>query len=103
MKSELFLTEKPMVVQFSTDYHMILNGINEINPIQYSKTRNFVDGAVTYLSPYISRGVISVKQIQEWVLRKEYDSSKIEKFLQELACGCFISFSNASPLACHTR
>ena len=85
MREELFSREKSREVQFPTDYQAILQRIDEINPIQYSKTRNFVDGAVTYLSPYISRGVISVKQIQESVLRKEYDSSKIEKFLQELA------------------
>ena len=32
-----------------------------INPIRYSKDRNFIDGSVSKLSPYISRGVISTK------------------------------------------
>jgi deoxyribodipyrimidine photo-lyase len=51
----------------------------------YGETRNFIDGAVTYLSPYISRGVISTKLILEKVLNRGYNPKKIEKFIQELA------------------
>ena len=72
-------------VDFPTDYRQIIERINLINPVQYSKTRNFINGAVTYLSPYISRGVISVKQIMDAVLQKGYKPNQIEKFLQELA------------------
>jgi len=72
-------------IAFPTDYNSILERINQINPIQYCKSRNFIDGAVTYLSPYISRGVISVKQVQDYVLAKGYSPATIEKFLQELA------------------
>ncbi len=72
-------------VSFPTNYDSIIERINKINPAQYGKTRNFIDGAVTYLSPYISRGVISVKQVQEAVLSKGYPPAAIEKFLQELA------------------
>ncbi len=63
----------------------ILERINLIDPTNYSKTRNFINGAVTYLSPYISRGVISVDQVMETVLQKGYNTDEIEKFLQELA------------------
>lgn len=56
-----------------------------INTVQYAKTRNFINGAVTRLSPYISRGVISVQQVREAVLSKGYQPLEIEKFLQELA------------------
>jgi deoxyribodipyrimidine photo-lyase len=72
-------------VSFPTNYDSIIERINKINPTQYGKTRNFIDGAVTYLSPYISRGVISVKQVQDSVLAKGYPPAAIEKFLQELA------------------
>lgn len=82
--NDLFQVEKKQI-SFPTDYHSILERISQINPIQYGKTRNFVDGAVTYLSPYISRGVISVKQVQDSVLSKGYHPATIEKFLQELA------------------
>ena len=70
---------------FPTDYGSIMERVNRINPVQYGKTRNFVDGAVTYLSPYISRGVISTKQVKDIVLAKGYHPAVIEKFLQELA------------------
>ncbi len=72
-------------IAFPTDYNSIIERVNQINPVQYGKSRNFIDGAVTYLSPYISRGVISVKQIQDLVLEKGHPSASIEKFLQELA------------------
>ena len=70
---------------FPTSYDLIVERINAINPIKYAKTRNFINGDVTYLSAYISRGVISVQQIKDAVLQKGYKPYEIEKFLQELA------------------
>jgi deoxyribodipyrimidine photo-lyase len=70
-------------ITFPTNYDSIIERLDKIDPVQYGKTRNFTDGAVTYLSPYISRGVISVNQVA--VLAKGYSSYSIEKFLQELA------------------
>jgi Deoxyribodipyrimidine photolyase len=69
---------------FPTDYNSIIERINQVDPIQYGRTRNFVDGAVTYLSPYISRGVISVRQVKETILAKGFAPESLEKFLQEL-------------------
>ncbi len=73
-----------MDVQFETSYDAILEKIDQIDPLMYGKTRNFVDGAVTYLSPYISRGVISTKQVLEQVLAKGYNPTQIEPFVKEL-------------------
>jgi deoxyribodipyrimidine photo-lyase len=70
---------------FPTTYDLVVERINTINPIKYAKTRNFINGDVTYLSPYLSRGVISVQQIKEAVLQKGFKPYEIEKFLQELA------------------
>ncbi len=71
------------------DFHTSLDSINEridsVDPIAYGRTRNYLDGAVTYLSPYISRGVISTKQVLNDVLEKGYNPKSIEKFIQELA------------------
>ncbi len=78
-------TADDISVDFPTLYSQVIERINLINPIQYGKTRNFINGAVTYLSPYISRGVISVKQVMDVVLQKGYKPYQIEKFLQELA------------------
>ena len=54
---------------FSTDYDSIIDKINAIHPEKYSKTRNFLNGEVTYLSPYISRGVLSTKQVTYLLVR----------------------------------
>ena len=70
---------------FGTDYHDILEQIEKIDPIDYGKSRNFVDGSVTKLSPYISRGVISTRQVFQSVIDRGFDLKKIEKFIQELA------------------
>lgn len=70
---------------FPTSYNAVLERVYSIDPVQYGRTRNFVDGAVTYVSPYISRGVISVKQVMDIVLQKGYKPYQVEKFLQELA------------------
>ncbi len=70
---------------FPTAYDEIAQRISNIKPIKYGRTRNFIDGAVTYLSPYISRGVISTKQVLSKVLERGYAPQKIEKFIQELA------------------
>jgi deoxyribodipyrimidine photo-lyase len=69
---------------FTTDYKTILEKLDTIDAIKYASTRNFVDGAVTYLSPYISRGVISLAQVKEAVLKK-YKPYQAQKLLQELA------------------
>jgi len=78
-------TEQNPAIIFPTDYKSIIERMNHVDPLQYSKTRNFINGAVTYLSPYISRGIISVKQVMDTVLQKGYKPYQIEKFLQELA------------------
>ena len=70
---------------FPTTYAEILHRIRAIDPVKYSSTRNYIYGAVTYLSPYISRGVISTKFILSEVLKKCYKPAQIEKFIQELA------------------
>ena len=70
---------------FPTEYESILKRIDEIDPLKYARSRNFIDGDVTYLSPYISRGVITVKMIKDRIFMRGYKSYEIEKFIQELA------------------
>ena len=47
--------------KFTVDYASVLKKIEAINPVKYAHSRNYIDGQVNYLSPYISRGVISTK------------------------------------------
>jgi deoxyribodipyrimidine photo-lyase len=72
-------------MNFPVTYDAIINRINEIDPVKYARTRNFIDGDVTCLSPYISRGIITLPQVRDIVLKKGYKPYQIEKFLQELA------------------
>ncbi|MFO7922202.1 MAG: hypothetical protein R6U58_00745 [Bacteroidales bacterium] len=46
---------------------------------------------MTYLSPYISRGVISTKQVLERVLAKGYKIPEIESLVKEL---CWVIIFN---------
>ena len=70
---------------FPTDLPGILQRVERIDPVRYGKTRNYLKGAVTYLSPYISRGVISTRYVLNEVLRRGFSPDQIEKFIQELA------------------
>ncbi|MFM2360863.1 MAG: hypothetical protein RLY16_2856, partial [Bacteroidota bacterium] len=72
-------------MNFVTSYQTVLSKIEDIDPEKYGRTRNYLDGAVTYLSPYISRGVISTRQILETVIKSGFQPYRIEKFIQELA------------------
>jgi deoxyribodipyrimidine photo-lyase len=69
----------------NTDLTFIYDKIEAIEPVSYSKNRNYIDGAVSKLSPYISRGVISTKEILNSLLQRGFNPNKIEKFIQELA------------------
>ena len=42
---------------FPTDWESIQDRIQAVDPIKYAATRNFENGALTLLGPYISRGV----------------------------------------------
>jgi deoxyribodipyrimidine photo-lyase len=54
----------------------------------YSKQRNFLNGEVTRLSPYISRGCLSLEEIRVWALQQTRSKS-VEKFVAELAWRAF--------------
>jgi len=72
-------------MSFKTNYKSILEKAAGIDPMQYGRSRNFLSGAVTFLSPYISRGVISTKQVFDSVMQRGYAIEEIETFLKELA------------------
>jgi deoxyribodipyrimidine photo-lyase len=71
-------------ISFPTDYDAILQRMANVDPIEYGRTRNFTNGAVSYLSPYISRGVISGKQVRDMMLARGYHAETIDRFHQEL-------------------
>lgn len=70
---------------FKTDYTSILAQIEAIDPVKYARTRNFENGAVTRLSPHLSRGVISTSMILESLQNRGFQWHEVEKLVQELA------------------
>jgi deoxyribodipyrimidine photo-lyase len=70
---------------FPTSYPEIIKCVASIDPVKYGSTRNYINGSVTYVSPYISRGIISTKFILSEILNRGYKPAHIEKFIQELA------------------
>ncbi|MDD7986127.1 FAD-binding domain-containing protein [Lentisphaera marina] len=70
--------------EFTYAYDEIIDLLESYDVKNYARTRNFLDGDVSYLSPYISRGVISTRSVYD-SLMKRYSLEKVEKFVQELA------------------
>lgn len=70
---------------FPTQIEEINSRIRAIDPILYAVNRNFTDGNVSYLSPYLSRGVISLKQIVENLKDRNFTFLECETFVKELA------------------
>jgi deoxyribodipyrimidine photo-lyase len=56
-----------------------------IDPVRYAQTRNHIKGSVTKLSPYISRGVISTRDVMEILQEKGWTWKECESLLKELA------------------
>ena len=66
-----------------TKYSEIIKLLENIHPEKYAKDRNYVDGSVSRLSPYISRGVISTNEIFDYLVYMGYKFNSFQKFLQD--------------------
>ncbi len=58
--------------------------LNRLQPQRYGKTRNFLDGSVTRLSPYIRHGVLSLAEVRDAVFRRTQQRQASEKLINEL-------------------
>lgn len=72
-------------MNFPTEIELIEQRIQAIDPVKYAATRNYANGSLTYLSPYISRGVISTQQVFKQLKSLDLPWNQIEKLTQELA------------------
>ena len=79
------MINKKNIIEFPTSISEIYRQIQSINPIQYRATRNFGNGAITQLSPYISRGAISTSSIFEHLKTLGLQWFDIEGLVQQLA------------------
>src|SRR5688572_25642446 len=58
--------------------------LNQVDPAQYAKSRNFLNGKVTRLSPYIRYGVLSLAEVRDFALKNVQNPDDAEKLIQEL-------------------
>ena len=58
--------------------------LSAIDPVAYGHSRNFGDGKITRLSPYIHHGVLSLNEVRNYALTKTENLAEITKFIQEL-------------------
>ena len=79
------MINKKNIIEFPTSISEIHRRIQSINPIQYRATRNFGNGAITQLSPYISRGAVSTTSIFEHLKTLDLQWFDIEGLVQQLA------------------
>lgn len=56
-----------------------------IQPVAYERSRNYLDGAVTHLSPYIRHGVLSLAEVRDAAIAHATKPEQARKFLAELA------------------
>lgn len=69
---------------FPLEYQTALKRLESFDPTTYENTRNHLSGNVSYLSPYITRGVLPLPKVMEVVLKK-YSVNDAYKFIFELA------------------
>lgn len=61
----------------------------QMNALRYGKSRNFLNGAVTRLSPYIRHGILTLQEVKDAARAQASTSQEIEKLIQELTWRVF--------------
>ncbi|WAS06547.1 hypothetical protein LQF76_06610 [Gloeomargaritales cyanobacterium VI4D9] len=62
-----------------------LHKLAQLQPHAYGDTRNYLDGAVTHLSPYLRHGVLTLAEVRDYLQSQGYPWSVVEPFLRQLA------------------
>lgn len=70
---------------FPTAWPEIIRRVRSIDPVAYAYSRNHTDGSVTYLSPYLSRGVISTRLVLDSLIGRGFTFDACEQLVKELA------------------
>ncbi|MFB2923915.1 FAD-binding domain-containing protein [Aerosakkonema funiforme] len=58
--------------------------LQKVDPPRYAKSRNFLTGAVTRLSPYLRYGVLTLAEVRDFVLHKVKNRDEATKLINEL-------------------
>lgn len=62
-----------------------LRALGRVDGAKYAATRNYLDGRVSRLSPYLRHGAVSLSEVRDQVVRRTPKRHEIEKFVNELA------------------
>ena len=62
----------------------IVQYLQSFDPIKYARSRNYLNGGVSYLSPYINLGLITLREIVD-ITSSRYKINSSEKWIQELS------------------
>lgn len=60
------------------------NSLNIVDPASYAKSRNFLTGAVTRLSPYLRYSVLSLAEVRRYIQEKIKHPDEAAKLINEL-------------------
>jgi deoxyribodipyrimidine photo-lyase len=74
----------PHVSQFEGGRAAAERRLAEIQPGRYAFTRNYLNGTVTRLSPYIRHGIVSLREVRDLALARVNDPLHASKFITEL-------------------
>jgi len=70
------------LIEISTKEDIIAK-LESFDVLEYGRSRNFLDGNVSQISPFISRGLISSKEIFDIILKK-WTFKESQRFLQQV-------------------
>jgi deoxyribodipyrimidine photo-lyase len=79
-------TVDPHVAETRGGRAAALHRLHQVDPKGYARNRNWLNGAVTYLSPYIRHGVLSLAEVRDFVLTRVPHPETADKLMYELAC-----------------
>ncbi len=71
-------------MRFEPTPEALADRLAAIDPAEYARTRNFLDGAVTGLSPWITHGFIELPHLVEG-LKQRFPPESLHKLLEEMA------------------
>lgn len=74
----------PPLDHFLCEHAAVTARIDAIDPDEYARTRNDLDGAVTWLGPFLTHGVTTTKEVAERV-RRRHAADACYRLLFELA------------------
>lgn len=72
------------MIHFPVKYNEILALLDQVDVINYGISRNYFNGAVSRLSPYLSRGVITLPQVKKRILER-FTFEESYRYIFELA------------------